>query len=102
MECIGCSKMSRYMGILRAKHSKNRRKTKSRVKTKKTRRGQGTHGRAWLGARPCISPQTMVATTVSLWWLLVLPVDLVSRTTRFRLPLDLDLGLESSCFGPPL
>jgi len=76
MECIGVLNKSRYISIIRAKQSKNCRKTKSRMKTKKSQAAQGAHGSAWLGARPCVPPRTMVVTTVSPWWPLVLPVHL--------------------------
>ena len=57
-----CSKMSMYMGILRAKHSKNRRKTKSR--RRKTRTAART--RARMAVR--------TPTTASPWWPLSYPV----------------------------
>ena len=96
------AKMSKYMGIIRQKQSKNRRKSKSRAKTAKTRTTTGTHGRA-----------SRAHDHVSLHHgLCALPRvarggHCFARSRRFLIatfwPLfDLSLDLGSSCFEPRL
>jgi len=92
-------KMSMYMGIIREKQRKNRRKTKSHARNGKIRSTTGTHGRvsrahdrASLHHGPCIPPPWAVrppraargghCPARSIWF----------SNDAFWLPLDLDLG----------
>jgi len=66
---------SRYMGIIKAKSSKNRRKSKSHAKTEETRSTTRrtavprAHDRASLHHGPCAPPPRAVRlTTASPWW----------------------------------
>jgi len=95
-------KMSRYMGIIRQKQQQNGWKTKGleeKPERPRTRRRTAVPaGRTTVRPphrRPCIPPQAARGGPC-------LARSDASSTQRFALPLDLGLGLGSSCFGPPL
>ena len=90
------SSKARYIPILKPKHQLKKQKCAGNLKVaKKTKKpgAGGAYGRSPLDVRPCAPHHglTVVSSARS--------GPVASRTTRFKLLLDLGICLGSSCFG---